>query len=74
MEITRRIINGLEIFEKYNKTTIPYSGNTKIIMMVQEVEFDNISNEDTQLLNTYGWYNKLEAPYLWGLYRKKCIK
>ena len=69
MQVTRKIISGLEIFEKYNEKTVPWDGTTKITMRVQEVEFRDISNEDTKLLNSYGWYNSSDAPYLWALYK-----
>ncbi len=70
MNAIQRIILGLQIFEKYNSTTVPDDGSSKFIMKVQEVEFNEISAEDIKILNSIGWSNDVKSPYLWKLSRQ----
>jgi hypothetical protein len=67
MNTINKIINGLKIFEKYNEHTRPLCASSKATLEVQEVEFGNITKDDREMLNSFGWKNKEKSPYLWQL-------
>jgi len=67
MTVIQKIINGLNIFERYNENTIPFSTGSKAILIVQEVEFGDITDEDRELLRDFGLHNEADLPYVWGL-------
>lgn len=67
MNTINKIINGLKIFEKYNEHTRPFCASSKATLEVQEVEFGDIINDDRELLDSFGWKNKENSPYLWQL-------
>lgn len=67
MTVIQKIINGLSVFEKYNENTRPFSTGSKAILIVQEVEFGDITDKDRELLQGFGWNNEVDSPYIWQL-------
>lgn len=63
-----RIIKGLEVLAKYKPNASIYGKETARTMLVtQEEEYFNISNQDRETLYKYGWRNRKEGPYMWFL-------
>lgn len=59
-----KLITGLKILGKYKSDAIFYSSSS--ILMTQEVEFENITDEDKKKLEEYGW-QQVGNPYSWKL-------
>ena len=62
----QRIIGGLSVLEKYNpNTSVHGKPNATWTLEAQELEFIDITVEDREALEGYGWRNRERHPYMW---------